>query len=319
MMGGLGAHEYMAPCPAGEDEVALAERATPRTLEVALRRAPEQSARCTRGDDHRRGACARDRARRSRSPTSSSSAPATPSRSGRATSTSTAHEHPIWMGSYGIGPARIVAAAVEQYADEHGISWPRRSRPSRCTWSRSASPARPSARRPMGVYETLRAGRRGGALRRPRPRSRGEVRRRRAARLPAAAHRRAQLAGVRRDRGAAAPRPPERLPACRWGPSRRRCCGRWTSCARASPREHEPQRMAQRDAATASTRLRPSPGRPRPLRPAAAADRRRAAAAAVDDPQRDRLPAAGADPSVPGGGALERRTAPARCPRRCSR
>ncbi|MEX2252827.1 MAG: proline--tRNA ligase [Thermoleophilaceae bacterium] len=34
-------------------------------------------------------------------------------------------EHPIWMGSYGIGPARILAAAVEQYADEAGISWPR--------------------------------------------------------------------------------------------------------------------------------------------------------------------------------------------------
>jgi prolyl-tRNA synthetase len=34
-------------------------------------------------------------------------------------------EHPIWMGSYGIGPARIMAAAVEQYADEQGISWPR--------------------------------------------------------------------------------------------------------------------------------------------------------------------------------------------------
>jgi prolyl-tRNA synthetase len=31
----------------------------------------------------------------------------------------------IWMGSYGIGPARIAAAAVEQYADEQGISWPR--------------------------------------------------------------------------------------------------------------------------------------------------------------------------------------------------
>ena len=31
-------------------------------------------------------------------------------------------EQPIWMGSYGIGPARIVAAAVEQFADEHGIS-----------------------------------------------------------------------------------------------------------------------------------------------------------------------------------------------------
>jgi prolyl-tRNA synthetase len=34
-------------------------------------------------------------------------------------------EHPIWMGSYGLGPARIAAAAVEQFADEHGISWPR--------------------------------------------------------------------------------------------------------------------------------------------------------------------------------------------------
>ncbi len=32
---------------------------------------------------------------------------------------------PIWMGSYGIGPARIAAAAVEQFADEKGISWPR--------------------------------------------------------------------------------------------------------------------------------------------------------------------------------------------------
>jgi prolyl-tRNA synthetase len=34
-------------------------------------------------------------------------------------------EHDIWMGSYGIGPARIMAAAVEQYADEQGICWPR--------------------------------------------------------------------------------------------------------------------------------------------------------------------------------------------------
>jgi prolyl-tRNA synthetase len=32
---------------------------------------------------------------------------------------------PIWMGSYGLGPARIAAAAVEQFADEQGISWPR--------------------------------------------------------------------------------------------------------------------------------------------------------------------------------------------------
>jgi prolyl-tRNA synthetase len=32
---------------------------------------------------------------------------------------------PIWMGSYGLGPARITAAAIEQFADEKGISWPR--------------------------------------------------------------------------------------------------------------------------------------------------------------------------------------------------
>jgi prolyl-tRNA synthetase len=34
-------------------------------------------------------------------------------------------ERPIVMGSYGIGPARIAAAAVEQGADEAGICWPR--------------------------------------------------------------------------------------------------------------------------------------------------------------------------------------------------
>ena len=34
-------------------------------------------------------------------------------------------EQVIWMGSYGIGPARIVAAAIEQFADDQGISWPR--------------------------------------------------------------------------------------------------------------------------------------------------------------------------------------------------
>lgn len=32
---------------------------------------------------------------------------------------------PIIMGSYGIGPARIAAAAAEQFGDERGIAWPR--------------------------------------------------------------------------------------------------------------------------------------------------------------------------------------------------
>ena len=33
-------------------------------------------------------------------------------------------EQPVWMGSYGIGPARILASAVEQFADDRGIVWP---------------------------------------------------------------------------------------------------------------------------------------------------------------------------------------------------
>ena len=36
---------------------------------------------------------------------------------------------PIWMGSYGFGPARAAAATVEQYADDKGISWPRAMAP----------------------------------------------------------------------------------------------------------------------------------------------------------------------------------------------
>jgi prolyl-tRNA synthetase len=34
-------------------------------------------------------------------------------------------EKPLVMGSYGIGPARTMAAIVEQHHDEHGIQWPR--------------------------------------------------------------------------------------------------------------------------------------------------------------------------------------------------
>ena len=66
-------------------------------------------------------------------------------------------EQLIWMGSYGIGPARIAAAAVEQYADEHGISWPRAIAP----WEvelvglgRAGTPEREAAER---LYDELRA------------------------------------------------------------------------------------------------------------------------------------------------------------------
>jgi prolyl-tRNA synthetase len=38
-------------------------------------------------------------------------------------------EKPLIMGSYGIGPGRVMAAAVEQNHDEHGIVWPREIAP----------------------------------------------------------------------------------------------------------------------------------------------------------------------------------------------
>ncbi len=62
-------------------------------------------------------------------------------------------EHSIWMGSYGIGPARIVAAAIEQHADEQGISWPRALAPfdaELVTLGRVGEPARDVADRLYG-------------------------------------------------------------------------------------------------------------------------------------------------------------------------
>ncbi len=103
-----------------------------------------------RRHDRRRATGSRS-SRRSRSATSSSSAPATRSRSARPTSTPTGNERPIVMGSYGIGPARIVAAAIEQRADERGIVWP----PSIAPWQVHIVRARQgratrSPRRPSG-------------------------------------------------------------------------------------------------------------------------------------------------------------------------
>lgn len=63
----------------------------------------------------------------------------------------------IVMGCYGIGPARIVAAAVEQYADEAGIAWPRAIAPfdvELVVISRGESEERTFA---DGLYEQLKA------------------------------------------------------------------------------------------------------------------------------------------------------------------
>jgi prolyl-tRNA synthetase len=67
-------------------------------------------------------------------------------------------EQPIWMGSYGIGPARIVAAAVEQYADEHGISWPRALAPFAVHLVALGKPGTPERAAADELYATLLAG-----------------------------------------------------------------------------------------------------------------------------------------------------------------
>jgi prolyl-tRNA synthetase len=67
-------------------------------------------------------------------------------------------EQPIVMGSYGIGPARIVAAAIEQFHDEQGISWPRALAPfdiELITLGKEGEEAREVADR---LYDELRAG-----------------------------------------------------------------------------------------------------------------------------------------------------------------
>jgi len=67
-------------------------------------------------------------------------------------------EQLIWMGCYGIGPARIIAAAVEQFADEHGISWPRALAPFALhlvALGKTGTPERDAA---DALYETLRGG-----------------------------------------------------------------------------------------------------------------------------------------------------------------
>ena len=65
-------------------------------------------------------------------------------------------ERPVVMGSYGIGPARIVAAAIEQRADERGIVWPRALAPwdvHLVSLAKAGEPEREAADR---LYEELR-------------------------------------------------------------------------------------------------------------------------------------------------------------------
>ena len=199
------------------------------------------------------------------------------------------------MGSYGIGPARIAAAAVEQFADEQGISWPRSIAPwdiELVTLGKEGEPAREVADR---LYDELRESGPRGRLRRPRRERGREVRRRRAPGRPAAAHGRQARGRAGRGRGAGAAGPGEAVAA----PRRRRAGGRGP-VARAG--------LTTQAAA-----------RPGPVRAAAARDARRRAAQPVDDAEPDRLHADRADPGVPGARARARTTAASRPPRSSTR
>ena len=113
MMGGSAAHEYMAPCAAGEDAVALApgfaanvevtelrdDDPGPNGGTVTVEPAIEVGNIFKLGTRYSEplGATFLDEH---------------------------GEERPVVMGCYGLGPARIVAAAIEQGADERGIAWP---------------------------------------------------------------------------------------------------------------------------------------------------------------------------------------------------
>jgi prolyl-tRNA synthetase len=153
MMGGLGAHEYMAPCAAGEDEIVLGHDYA-ANVEVALNspdvekvgesylRAGEQltlEPAIEIGNIFKLGT-------RYSEPL------------GASYLDETGAELAVWMASYGIGPARIVAAAVEQFADEHGISWPKALAPFAVHLVAIGKPGTPERDAAEALYGTLRDG-----------------------------------------------------------------------------------------------------------------------------------------------------------------
>ncbi|MHB8241830.1 MAG: aminoacyl--tRNA ligase-related protein [Solirubrobacteraceae bacterium] len=153
MMGGLGAHEYMAPCAAGEDEIVLGDGYA-ANVEVALSSPGVEKA----GEEY-----LKDGQPLTREPAieignifklgTRYSEPL-----GARYLDETGADLPIWMASYGIGPARIVAAAVEQFADEKGISWPRALAPFAVHLVAVGKPGTPERDAADRLYETLTGG-----------------------------------------------------------------------------------------------------------------------------------------------------------------
>jgi prolyl-tRNA synthetase len=64
-------------------------------------------------------------------------------------------ERLIVMGSYGIGPARIAAAAIEQFADERGIAWPRSLAPWQVELVALGKPGSPEREAAERLYREL--------------------------------------------------------------------------------------------------------------------------------------------------------------------
>jgi len=66
-------------------------------------------------------------------------------------------EHHVVMGCYGIGPARIAAAAVEQFGDEKGIAWPKAIAPFDIEVVALGKPGTPEQDAAAGLYRELQA------------------------------------------------------------------------------------------------------------------------------------------------------------------
>jgi prolyl-tRNA synthetase len=154
MMGGLGAHEYMAPCEAGEDEIVLTESGYAANTEVV--RAQERKEVVLSSDTVAGERIQLVKAIEVGNIFKLGTRYSEPL--GASYLDESGSELPVWMGSYGIGPARIVAAAVEQFADEHGISWPRALAPFAVHVVGIGKAGTPEDRAAEQLYETLREG-----------------------------------------------------------------------------------------------------------------------------------------------------------------
>ena len=110
-------------------------------------------------------------------------------------------DHFVSMGSYGIGPTRLIAAIIEASHDENGIIWPDSVAPFDVGADQHEGRRCRLRPRLRGALRRADGGRQGRALRRHRPARRRQVRHRRPDRPALAGDRRAARRGGRRGRG----------------------------------------------------------------------------------------------------------------------